>query len=159
MQDITCNISIQHTIDIYILLASHTTTGYQLMTLSRDRTLRVWPISGQLSSMLGAAPIEIEGSNHRVSSMESSFSSHMELESTLSDIQVKNNTYIIACIDYDFPKNRSLFLPPCLLSRHQLVSPSSLPSSLILPHHLLQCHETNQAVVQPVSSQHRLHRN
>ena len=60
------------------------------MTLSRDRTLRVWPISGQLSSMLGATPIEIEGYNDRVSSMESSFSSHMELESTLTDVQVKH---------------------------------------------------------------------
>ena len=65
---------------------------YQLVTLSRDRTLRLWPISEQLSSDLGAVVIETEGPREEVASVETSLSSRsqMETETTFIRPQVKN---------------------------------------------------------------------
>ena len=73
-------------------------SGYQLMTLSRDRTLRVWPISDQLSSQLGAVSLEImESSWEEGTVMEASLSSLAENETTFTEVQV---LYIILYCTY-----------------------------------------------------------
>ena len=66
------------------------------MTLSRDRTLRLWPISEQLSSDLGAeSGQEDEAGDFEVASMETSFaSSQMELDMSFTP-QVQLYMYII----------------------------------------------------------------
>ena len=56
------------------------------MTLARDRTLRVWPISDQLSSSLGAVPMDTESSHEEVASIEASLSSQMEAEITFTEV-------------------------------------------------------------------------
>ena len=60
------------------------------MTLSRDRTLRVWPISEQLSSSLGAFPMETEGQHEEASTMDASISSQPEIETTFTNMEVEN---------------------------------------------------------------------
>jgi WD40 repeat protein len=68
-------------------------SGYQLLTLSRDHTLRVWPISDQLSSTLGAVPMETEGLETEPHSTveQQSLPSHMELlGTTTTDVQKKS---------------------------------------------------------------------
>ena len=73
----------------------HCCPEYQLVTLSRDRTLRLWPISEQLSSDLGAeAGQEDEAGDFEVNSMETSFtSSQMELDMSFTP-QVQLYMYI-----------------------------------------------------------------
>ena len=77
--------------------------GYQLLTLSRDHTLRVWPISDQLSSTLGAVPMETDGQETEPhSAVEPSLPSHMELlGTTTTDVQV-NKQHIIRSIHTHF---------------------------------------------------------
>ena len=77
--------------------------GYQLLTLSRDHTLRVWPISDQLSSTLGAVPMETDGQETEPhSAVEPSLPSHMELlGTTTTDVQV-NKQHIIRSIRTHF---------------------------------------------------------
>lgn len=58
------------------------------MTLSRDRTLRAWPISEQLSSYLGAVSVETDGPCEDTSIMEASLSSQKEMETTFTNAPV-----------------------------------------------------------------------
>lgn len=67
--------------------------GYQLMTLSRDRTLRTWPISEQLSSNLGAVAIETDGPCEDTSIVEASLSSRAEMETTFTNVQVREQLH------------------------------------------------------------------
>lgn len=55
------------------------------MTLSRDRTLRAWPISEQLSSNLGAVSVETDGPCEDTSIVEASLSSQAEMETTFTN--------------------------------------------------------------------------
>ena len=71
-------------------LSSVTLPGYQLLTLSRDHTLRVWPVSEQLSAAMGATASETERAESEMSTVEGNFSSQMEMDTTFVDTQVEH---------------------------------------------------------------------
>ena len=74
------------------------------MTLSRDRTLRIWPISEQLSSSLGADPIPEGVHEEVITNIETSLSSQVEMETTFTNVQVKTHcTYTCMHVPSSLP--------------------------------------------------------
>ena len=64
--------------------------GYQLLTLSQDHTLRVWPVSEQLSGAMGATASETERVESEMLTVEGNFSSQMEMDTAFVDTQVEH---------------------------------------------------------------------